>query len=44
MTGREITTIGDPVLRERARELTREELGSSTGLTSTVSGNGGLYG
>ena len=28
MTGREITTIGDPVLRERARELSREELGS----------------
>ncbi len=28
MTEREITTIGDPVLRERARELGREELGS----------------
>jgi peptide deformylase len=28
VTRREITTIGDPVLREPARELTREELGS----------------
>ena len=28
VTEREITTIGDPVLRERARELGREELGS----------------
>jgi peptide deformylase len=28
VTVRELTTIGDPALRERARELTRKELGS----------------